>query len=63
MNHLQRSIREREKEREVERWREEWEGVRRGGLEEKMVTEVEIRSLRAQVNSLQKVGARAQSWR
>ena len=32
--------------------------MRRGGLEEKMVTEVEIRSLRAQVNSLQKVGVR-----
>ena len=55
MNILRRSAEEGVRGREVGRWRGEWEEVKREGLEQKMVAEVEMRSLRAQVNSLQKV--------
>ena len=57
MNILRRNAEEGARVREVGRWRGEWEEVRREGLEQKMAAEVETRSLRAQVNSLQKVHA------
>ena len=55
MSHLRQRVLKDRREKEVSMLREESDGVRRGGLEGRMVMEVEINSLRAQVNILQKV--------
>ena len=55
MIRLRQHIHDDRHKQEVSVCREESEGVRRRGLEERMVSETEIQSLKTQVNILQKV--------